>query len=149
MEKQTKQNTQQAGKRKHPKPSRIPNYNYKNLDEWLENSVKGIHIETDSPSSSALNIPAGFHLGAPTTMSPWRRDPWALPAELNYLNLPGYASPIHPLLHAHNNNNNNHHHYEFSSLPPILSAAATTTTTFGNGNDKATAVNDSVNQNRM
>lgn len=139
-------------------------YNYKNLDEWLENSVKGIQLEQSTESPSTFNSQSSpFALGP---IGPWRRsaDPWMLPPELNYLNLPGYSSPLqhHPLLHfmgGGSGNGNAHNHHEFASLPPVLT---TSTATFGsmnnnntngniggNNNDKAALNTDTANQNRM
>lgn len=174
VKKSPMEKTKKRKSTKQVKQATIPtstNYNYKNLDEWLENSVKGIQLEQQQQQE--VPLPASpFALG-PMASTPWSRrttDPWMFPSELNYLNLPGYTSPLHPnpFFHLMGNTNNHHHqHHEFASLPPVLNSSSqsatfgSTTTSNninnnngssigGNNNDKAALNNtDTANQNRM
>lgn len=77
-----------SGKHQVKKEAITPtNLHYKNLDEWLENSVKGIQLtDQDSPLSSSYNVnnsPFAFNpLSSYALRRPNNTEPWMMPPEL-------------------------------------------------------------------
>ncbi|XP_063709690.1 uncharacterized protein LOC134838149 [Culicoides brevitarsis] len=133
-----KRRKSQKSKKSHAASYIDPNINYKNLDEWLENSIKGMQLggaaENFAPPMNGSPIPSAFAM--PTNpfinshplfnpiLPPYMATARPYEQMMNHSNLSNFANPM------------SSSQYEYTSLPPMSSS-------FNNSNGMSQTVNGS------